>query len=90
VLLAKEPHTIQYLSGSSTGGIEALSELGVFALELFDALRVELGAARSCIYRLHPGFCLKRPASEARELITKMSHEPLELLECFDVRTFYV
>jgi hypothetical protein len=88
MLLPQKSHAIQNLPGSGAGRVEALSQICVFALEFFDAFGVELRATRSRIDRFHSRFGLERPAPEARELVTQMPDEPLELLECFYVRTF--
>jgi hypothetical protein len=88
MLLTKESHAIQYLPRSGAGSVEPLPQIGVFSFQFFDALRIELCAARCRVDRFYPSFCLQRPSPEARELDTKVAHEPLQLFECFTVRTF--
>jgi hypothetical protein len=90
MLLAEEPHAIQYLPRSGAGCVEALLEVCVFTLELFDTLGIELCSSRNGFDRFYPGFSLQRASAETCELVAKMTHEPLELFKSGCVRTFAV
>jgi hypothetical protein len=90
MLLPEESHSIQNLASARACSVEALSEVCILTLELFNPLWIELRTARCGFDCLDFRFSLKRPAPKARELVTEMPDELLELIECFDVRTFAV
>jgi hypothetical protein len=76
MLLAEKPNAVEHLARACPCRFETFLELGVFQLELFDSLGSQLRSASASVYRFHPGFRLKRPAAEARELFAKVAHEP--------------
>ena len=89
MLLSQETHTVQNLAGTGPGALEPLTKHRIFHFQLLHPLRVDPSAGR-CFERLHPCLGAQRPPSEARQLITQVSHALLQLLESFDVRTFAV
>lgn len=90
MLLAEKANSVEDLPRALPGHVEALSEIGVLFLELVEPLRAHVTLARSAIDCLDPRFSLKRTTPEVCKLVTEMPHELLELVECFDVRTFVV
>ena len=89
MLLPQETDTVQNLSRARSRALQPLTKNGVLHLQLFHPFGID-PPARRCFQRLHPRLGAQRPPSEARQLITQVSHELLQLLESFDVRTFAV
>ena len=90
MLLPEKANTIEYLARSRPRGLDALFQLGVFYLQFLHALGAYSRTARGCVNRFHSRLGLERTAAEARELVSQVSDELLELAERRCVRTFAV
>jgi hypothetical protein len=90
MLLAEESHTIQYLPRPRARSLEATLQVCVFFFKPVDPFRVHSGTTGSGIDRLDARLGRKGAAPECRQLVAKMPHELVQLLEGFDVRTFAV
>ncbi len=77
MLLAQEPHTVQYLPGAGPRCLEPRLEIGVLTLESLYALGVHPRCARSTLERFHTRFSLKSAATERSQLVTEMPNELL-------------
>jgi len=56
MLLAKKPHTIQYLPRSGAGGLEPPLQIRVLLFQPVNSLRIYLGPAGCRIERFDPRF----------------------------------
>ena len=90
MLLPQETHAIEYLASPGARGFEPTLEIGIFLLELLNSLGIQLGAPGGRVERLHTRLRMKRALPEGRELIPQMSHELVQLVKRFDVRSFAV
>lgn len=88
MLLSQKPHAIQYLPRSGTCRLQAALEIRIFFLQSVDSLRIDASSPGCRVDCFNARFCLESATPESRELITKMPNELMQLLECFDVRTF--
>jgi len=89
VLLPQEANTLEHLPRPAPRRVEPFRQESVLALELLYALRGDRARSAARVELLDLRFRLQRSAAETRELVTQMTHELLELGECF-FRTYAV
>lgn len=90
MLLPEKTNSVQNLPGSRAGCFKPLAKLCIFQLETLDSLRGDLRAATGSFHGFHASLGLKCTATEARELVAKVTNELLKLEKRFDVRTIVV
>ena len=90
MLLPEKTNPVEDLPGSRARRLQSLAKLSIFQLESLDSLRGDLRCAARSFHCFHPSLGLKGAATEARELVAKMTNELLKLEKRFDVRTIVV